>query len=175
MTGGKAGDQSLTHTGLGRDAAVARVAELVGPVEGHDESVVHNHLIGGGFQLVHSSFSEGDRDHSDRLSPQPRLSREPNYVGDDFQCVRCGASRPRAPPRLSVIAVMAGANTAAAACAVACEMATGQNVGSQGYSNEARVTTSAALATSARLARRTTRAPAGVCDQEAGQGGNGHC
>src|SRR2546430_11206293 len=68
------------------------------------------------------------------------------------------------PTTPSVIAATAGANTAAAACAVACEIATGQNVGSQGNSKEARVTASAALATTARLARvASTRAPAGVC------------
>jgi hypothetical protein len=37
-----------------------------------------------------------------------------------------------------------GAKTAPAACAVACELATGQNVDSQGSDNEAQLTSSAA-------------------------------
>jgi hypothetical protein len=74
------------------------------------------------------------------------------------------AAEAACPTVPSVMAAMAGAKIAAAAWAAACERATGQKLGTQGNTSEARVTASAAPATSARLARvASTRAPAGVC------------
>ncbi len=64
----------------------------------------------------------------------------------------------------SVTAASAGPNTTPAACAVACEMATGQNDDSQGRMRDAAVTRTAAAIMKARFALiASTKAPAGVC------------
>jgi hypothetical protein len=63
-----------------------------------------------------------------------------------------------------VTAVMAGANTAPAAWATACEIATGKKPVNQGSSTDAPVTSSAATAINPRFARvASTSMPAGVC------------
>jgi hypothetical protein len=101
----------------------------------------------------------------EKTAPAPTTTLQaalPPWLKASFRPMRrAKAAEPTTP---SVIAATVGGNTAADAPDTACIAATGQKPGASGMSRQVAVTSAAAPATSARLARSlSTSTPMGVC------------